>query len=325
MSIKENSRKLLFIVNVFAASKKAGELWSKAAEILTHRRISYHHRMTGKYGNAHELTYEACVKGYRRFVAVGGDGTAHDLLNGILEFVKDSSISLTEFTLGVLPIGSGNDWVKSLGITKNFDKAIQIIADGHTMKQDVVRVSILDKTALPDEKPIYISYMANVGGIGLDARVCKTVNHMKEQGRKGKKLYVTALLQHLFNRPKTAIRLNCDGSDIFEGEYISIAFGIGQYSGGGMRQTPTAVLDDHLLDVTLIPELPLMKIAKEAPKLFTGQFHTVKELVQSKCKTVTVYPCGDMNQELVEVDGEVIGCAPVRLDVLDEQINIIVP
>lgn len=325
MSIKGNGRKLLFIVNLFAASRKAGELWHEAAEILTYRRVAYHHRMTGREGNAHELTYDACGKGYRFFIAVGGDGTVHDVLNGIMDYANEYSVPLSEFTLGVLPVGSGNDWIKSLGIPKDFSKAIDIIADGHVAKQDVVRVSILDKKALPEERPTHISYMANVGGVGLDARVCMTVNRKKEQGRRGKKLYVSALLQHLFNRTRTRIRLNCDGEDIFEGEYISIAFGIGRYSGGGMRQTPTAVLGDQLLDVTLIPELPLLKIAREAPRLFTGSFHKVKELVQAKCRTVTVYPCGDMQEEPVEVDGEVVGHAPVRMEVLDEQLNVIVP
>lgn len=325
MGIKGNGRKLLFIVNVFAASSKAGKLWSKAADILTYRRIAYHHRMTGKDGNAHDLTYEACEKGYRKFVAVGGDGTVHDVLNGILDFARQSSVQLSEFTLGVLPVGSGNDWIKSLGIPKDFDKAIQTIARGNTAKQDVVKVSILDRVSLPEEKPLSVSYMANIGGVGLDARVCETVNRKKEQGKRGKKLYISALLQHLFSRNRVRIRLECDGTDIFEGEYISIAFGIGRYSGGGMQQTPTAVLGDRLLDVTLIPELPMLKIAKEAPKLFTGRFHTVKELVQAKCRTVAVYPCGNTQDEPVEVDGEVVGLAPVRLEVLDDQLNIIIP
>ncbi len=325
MSIEENGRKLLFIVNIFAASGKAGELWAEAAEILNSGRIACHSRMTGKEGNAHDLTYEACRRGYRRFIAVGGDGTVHDVLNAILEYVGGSAASLSDFTLGAIPIGSGNDWIKSHGIPKDITEAVRTVAEGHTAKQDVVRVEILDRNALPEERPVRVSYMANIGGVGLDARVCLTVNRRKEQGKRGRMLYAGALLQHLFSRTPAKIRLNCDGEDVFEGEYISIAFGIGQYSGGGMRQTSEAVLDDGLLDVTLIPELPVLKIAKEAPKLFTGTFHKVKELVCARCRKVSVYPCEGSQEEPVEVDGEVIGIAPVRMEVLEEQLNVIVP
>ena len=91
-----------------------------------------------------------------------------------------------------------------------------------------------------------------------------------------------------------------------------------------MRQTPDAVLDDGLLDVTLIPELPFHRVAVEAPKLFTGSLNKVKELVLCKAKAMTVIPYGDTAHP-AELDGEVIGKAPIRLDVLPEQINILLP
>ena len=90
-----------------------------------------------------------------------------------------------------------------------------------------------------------------------------------------------------------------------------------------MRQTPGALPDDGLLDITIIPELPLMKIAKEVPKLFNGRFLAVRELVTARSKSILVLPEGDVAP--VEVDGEVIGEAPVRFDILDHQLNILIP
>ena len=90
-----------------------------------------------------------------------------------------------------------------------------------------------------------------------------------------------------------------------------------------MRQTPAAVLDDGLLDMTIIPDLPLIRIAREVPRLFTGSFLKVPELVVSKSRTITVYPYGSAVSEPVEVDGEVVGKAPARFEVLDSQVNII--
>ena len=92
-----------------------------------------------------------------------------------------------------------------------------------------------------------------------------------------------------------------------------------------MRQTPDAVIDDGLLDITVIPDIPIWTIAKEAPKLFTGTFNTVEVLTLAKCHEVLVIPEGEADAEPVEVDGEVVGRAPVRMEILDQQINVIRP
>ena len=118
-------------------------------------------------------------------------------------------------------------------------------------------------------------------------------------------------------------KVECDGKVVFCGPYLSMAFGIGKYSGGGMRQTPEAVLDDGLLDVTIIPDIPISRIAREVFRLFTGTFLQVPELIAARAKTITVLPDSISSAEPAEVDGEVIGKVPVRFDVLENQINIV--
>ena len=313
---------------MFAASKKAGSLWKNAEKCLNRDNIPFCALFTGDAGNAMEISYKACVEGYRRFIAVGGDGTVHDVLNGIMRYVDEMSVNggqvaLSDFLFAVIPLGSGNDWIKTHGIPCDVSEAVSVISAGHTGKQDVVRAGILDRSALPVEKVTAVSYMANVGGVGLDARVCERVNREKQHGKRGKRLYVSALLYNLIHRKPAAVQVVCDGRTVFDGEYISIALGIGRYSGGGMRQTPEAVVDDGLLDMTVIPDLPVVKIAKEAPKLFTGKFLSVKELTFARSSSITVIPYSV--DEPVEVDGEVVGYAPVRFDVLSEQLNIVIP
>lgn len=315
----------LVVVNVFAASRKAGSVWKKAAVMLEDAKVRYKAMFTGGADNAIAISRKACAKGYRKFIAVGGDGTVHDVLNGIADYVYSSDgHDISEFTLGVLPVGSGNDWVKSTGVPRDIQGAVNSIAEGRTGLQDVVRVEILDPSSM-DSEPLSVSYMANVGGVGLDARVCEIVNRKKEQGRRGKKLYVSALLYCIRHRIPVRARIVCDGSEVFSGKYLSIAFGVGKYSGGGMRQTPLAELGDGLLDVTVIPDIPMWVIAKEVPKLFTGTFHKVSVLTLAKCREVLILPEGEADAEPVEVDGEVVGRAPVRMSVMPRQINVIMP
>ena len=319
--------KWLAVVNVFAASRKAGSIWKKAAVKLEQAGIDYKARFTGGEYNATELSRIAASNGYRKFIAVGGDGTIHDVLNGIAEYVysvADESVRFSDFTMAVIPVGSGNDWVKSAGVARDVASAVDQIVAGKVGRQDVVRVSVYDPDDADLNKIVAESYMANIGGIGLDARVCEIVNRKKEQGFRGKKLYVSALLYCIKHRVPVHARVICDGNEVFRGKYLSMAFGIGRYSGGGMRQTSLAVMDDGLLDVTVIPDIPLLTIAKEVPRLFTGTFHKVSVLTQARCRSVVILPDSGSDAEPVEVDGEVIGRAPVRMDVLEDQLNIIV-
>lgn len=316
------------VINVYAASKKAATKWNAAESALKEMDVVYHGSRTGKAGNATELTFDACVAGYRRFMAVGGDGTVHDVLNGIGAFIDWSTangrnVSFSEFTMSVIPLGSGNDWIKSLNIPNNIYKAVEAIAADTISCQDVVRVCTLDPALLPEESMTSVSYMVNVGGVGLDAKVCEKVNAAKRRGKRGKILYISSLLQALKERIPSRMKVLADGKVVFEGQYLSIAFGVGKFSGGGMRQTPEAVLDDGLLDVTVIPDVALHRIAREVFRLFSGTFLKIPELVPFKSRSVVVIPEGGAPQP-VEVDGEVVGQAPVRLDVLDSQINVIV-
>lgn len=319
MSMKQKQDVWLIVVNVFAASRKAGELWRRAESLLKHKEIRYECRYTGDSGNACRIAEDASREGYRKFVAVGGDGTVHDVLNGIMTFVDTpgSEVRLEDFYLSVLPMGSGNDWVKSLGISKDVKGIVGLMASGSFGRQDVVKVSIMDEAG----NVRTVSYMANVGGVGIDADVCRIVNVNKKMGMSGKILYVKALIQCLIHRKPVTARVFCDGTEVFYGKYFSIAFGIGRYSGGGMRQTADAVMDDGFLDMTLIPELGMLKIAKEAPKLFTGTFTRIPELITERCRNVVVMPEG--RQPYIEVDGEVIGTAPVCLEIMGPQINVL--
>lgn len=318
----------LVVVNVFAASKKAGSVWKKAAAMLEEAGVSYKAKFTGGKYNAEELSRKAAAAGYRKFIAVGGDGTIHDVLNGVAHYVYSSDsegVVISDFILGAIPVGSGNDWVKSVGISKDIKAAVDVIAGGNLAKQDVVRVSVFESLSDMSSDPVAVSYMVNVGGIGLDARVCEIVNRKKEQGRRGKQLYVSALAYCIKHRVPIRARIICDGEEVFCGKYLSIAFGVGKYSGGGMRQTPLAELGDGLLDMTVIPDIPMWTIAKEVWKLFNGKFLTVDVLTQAKCREVLILPSSDADAEPVEVDGEVIGRAPAKMEVLADQINVLTP
>lgn len=321
------------VVNPHAGSGKTVSEWPKAEQLFQSKGIDYEYKTTWRKYHASEIAFDACKAGYRRFLAVGGDGTVHEVLDGIARFTETFSrdpddtssarLSLSDFTLAVVPIGSGNDWIKTLHVPHSTEAVVDLIAREHFEKQDVFRLVI----AGADGKDDIVSYMVNIGGIGFDANVCHRVNFEKDSGKSGKILYVKVLVQNIVKRHAFPCRVFADGALAYEGDTLSIAMGIGRYSGGGMLQVPDALNDDKLLDFTVIPDLPLGKIVKAVPGLFNGRLVADNpELYSYRSSSLRIEIGGDAS-ELVEVDGEVIGevsqSSPLCVELLPEQLNVV--
>ena len=313
------------VVNPHAGSGKMLSLWKNAEERLRHRGITCEYHTTGNRHHATELACSAARKGFRRFIAAGGDGTVHEMLDGIMRGIavlqaEGMTADLSDFTLAVIPIGSGNDWIRSHGVPCDAGIAAELIADGSFAAQDIVRV-ISPGISGPGRKQ-EPSYMINIGGIGLDARICERVNLQKDAGKSGRLLYVNSLIHNLIHSKIFRVSVICDGKSFYEGKCLSIAFGIGKYSGGGFRQTPEAVMDDGLLDVTVIPPIPVSDMPRAALRLVDGSFLTQKQVLSAKARKVEVLPLDDCC-EIMETDGEIIGTVPVCLEVLPSKLNVL--
>ena len=318
------------VVNPNAGSGKTVSEWPKASKTLSDNRIDFEYKTTWKMGAAVEITMKACAEGYRKFLAVGGDGTVHEVLEGIAKYVRISAVAKTldkesqkvaldDFTLAVMPIGSGNDWIKTLEITQDFNKVAELMKTESTGRQDVFCLSLRDDNTSRNLE----SFMANVGGVGFDANVCKKVNFEKNTGKSGKVLYLKALISNILNFKTFDCVVEADGKEIFRGTTMSIALGAGKYSGGGMLQVPDAVLDDGLLDITIIPLMPLHRIIRAVPGLFTGKLLKDNlELISAKCSSLSIKPLSSP-APLVEVDGEVVGNLPVSIERLEGQLRVL--
>ena len=318
------------VVNPNAGSGKTVSEWPKASKTLSDNRIDFEYKTTWKMGAAVEITMKACAEGYRKFLAVGGDGTVHEILEGIAKYVQISAVAKTldkesqkvaldDFTLAVMPIGSGNDWIKTLEIPKDFNKVAELMKTESTGRQDVFCLSLRDDNTSRNLE----SFMANVGGVGFDANVCKKVNFEKNTGKSGKVLYLKALISNILNFKTFDCVVEADGKELFRGTTMSIALGAGKYSGGGMLQVPDAVLDDGLLDITIIPLMPLHRIIRAVPGLFTGKLlKDNPELISAKCSSLSIKPLSSP-APLVEVDGEVVGNLPVSIERLEGQLRVL--
>lgn len=303
-----------FIVNPRAGSGKTMYEWLPAERKLKRLGIPCDIALTDHKRHATALAQQAAAEGYRRIIAVGGDGSLHEVFNGICRWCAATGVPTEEFLLGVVPIGSGNDWIRSLAVPNDTIEVVDLIRRNSFGRMDVMRVkSSGGRTA----------YMANIGGVGFDSHVCKRVNTQKESGRRGKLIYLNSLRYTIFNLKSINISVVADGEVVYTGLCYSVAFGNGRYSGSGMRQVPLAVLDDGLLDYTIIPKTPLLKVVKELPRLFNGTLHQSVYVISGKCRSLQIVPMDEQSNDIFELDGEIEGLLPMSIEVTGHMINVI--
>lgn len=303
-----------FIVNPRAGSGKTMFEWLPAERKLKRLGIPCDIAMTDHKRHATALAYEAASKGYRKIIAVGGDGSLHETFNGICRWCARTGTPTEEFLLGVVPIGSGNDWIRSLGVPNDTSEVVDLIRKNSVGVMDVIRVKSSGGR---------LAYMANIGGVGFDSHVCKRVNIQKESGRRGKMIYLNSLRYTIFNLKPVYISVVADGEVIFTGQCFSVALGNGRYSGSGMRQVPLAVMDDGLLDYTVIPKAPLAKVLKELPRLFNGTLNQSEYVISGKCRSLQIVPMDEQSADIFELDGEIEGLLPMSVEITGHQINVI--
>ena len=304
------------IVNPRAGSGKTLSGWTVAEKLLRERGVQFITEFTHYKSHARELALQAARDGYRMLLAAGGDGSVHEMFSGVMDFCSESGVPAGEFILGNIPIGSGNDWLKSLGVPHDIAKVVGLVADGVSRMQDVVSVRTSDGRTC---------CMANVGGAGFDSHVCERVNARKERGHRSRWIYVGALVMTILKLRRIKVEVSGDGQVLYSGPCYSLAFGNGRFSGGGMRQTADAVMDDGLVDVLVVPAMSLLRIIRDVHRIFDGTTPQSSSLVYRQCRQVTVAPLNARSSDLFEVDGEIEGRLPVEVAVTGQQIGVVAP
>ena len=262
--------------------------------------------------HAVELTVKALHDGYRRLVAVGGDGTVHEVVNGIFH---QKEISPSAVTLSVIPTGTGNDWVRMFGIPHTYNEAVQAMVEYRTVLQDIGKVSFVE-TRVPQ-----IRYMANVAGLGFDAIVNRKYNKLRDEGRINKRLYLRTTFQMLLRHRASRFKVEVDGSLFFDGKVFSATVGIGKYNGGGMIQMPYAQVNDGLFDLTLICKASKMWLLRHFKHLYDGKIYQYPKVkfTQGAVIRIETWPHGP-----IEIDGEALGYAPFTFEVLPRSLQVVV-
>ena len=311
MTIQNSARpQWLVIVNPNAGNGKGEKDWKLISNALTDNNISFEKRFTTGKGDAINIVASAIKEGYRKIITVGGDGTLNEVLNGVFSADECSS---SDITLALIPVGTGNDWGRMFDIPLDHEKAARIIMEGKTMLHDVGLLTYSDGNIIKKR------YFINIAGLGFESVVVRRSNYQKERGRSGKLIYFYNLLLSLVSYRNTRAEIIIDGISTTE-EIFSVNVGNGKYCGGGMRQTPDALPNDGLLDVTVIKNIGKLEIIRKLKILYDGTILSHPLIDGYKCKNLKV------NSDTViytEADGESLGHTPAEFNILPAAINII--
>lgn len=260
-------------------------------------------------GHVIELAEKASLGGADLVVAVGGDGTLNEAVNGLMRAGRSTE-------LATIPLGTGMDFVRTYKISARFEDAVATARDGKTRVIDVGRVTYRTWDGTEAER-----YVANVGSVGMSAAVAQRANGMSKTFG-GKATFFYALVRVFVAWKNTSVSVELDGGERREGRMHDVIVANGQYHGGAMWLAPEAQPDDGMFDVVLIGDITKRDFVTTAPKIYRGTYlaHPKIELVRSR--TVAV----DAPEHLpIELDGEQIGTTPVRFEVVPGALRVRVP
>jgi YegS/Rv2252/BmrU family lipid kinase len=304
------SNKWFIVVNPNAGKRKGQKDWHSIESLLHKNNLQFTAEFTSSKGHATELVRKGIEAGYRNIIAVGGDGTMNEVINGcFLQNVCPTS----KICLSMITVGTGNDWGRMFAIPTNYEEAIHVIRAKNTCLHDTGVVYYYHGTRREKR------YFINIAGLGFDAIVVKRTNIQKEKGKSGKLLYFWNLLRSLLMYKHTHTEIVIDGKSILH-EVFTISLGIGRYSGGGMRQTPHAIHDDGLFDITVIKRMRKGEVIRNLKMLYDGTILDHPKIEGYTGKDILI----DSDPLIhVETDGESLGHSPIEFQILPKSINIV--
>ena len=280
-------KKYKIIANPAAGRGRAKSVDEKVAKLLKQKGISFSLEITQSPRDADRIARQS-LEMYDVIVAVGGDGTVNEVLPAMLHAEKP---------LGIIPAGSGNDFVKSLNIPQDTESAVDILLQGNTRVIDAGRINDL--------------FFVNGVGIGFDAAVNHTsfsINHSK----RGLYLYLCALLKTLGKYRPIKIGLKINGVTI-DAETFMVTIGNGTTCGGGFKLTPYAKLDDQAFDITIVKPIGYLPLFWHFPKVFLGTIDKAKKYATlHRADRISIKSNANIP---VHVDGEIYLADTHQLDI----------
>jgi diacylglycerol kinase (ATP) len=304
------------IINPTAGSGKAKKRKSEILAKLKAANIPHEVAMTERQGHATELCKTAIEQGFRQIIVVGGDGSNHEVMNGIMQ---QNVVPTHEITQCLIPVGTGNDWIRTHELPRNIDKIIKNIKSGKTKLQDIGKATFMKDGVLTER------YFMNVAGLAYDAFIAKKSNE-NPKSVSNKIYYLYLILRCLFQYEPQKTRVTFQEGktqQTLENKYYTINIGICKYSGGGMQFVPHAIPDNGLFALTTVESMSVAGVFAATPYLYGGRISKHRKSFLTETNYVKVESL-DNEAVMLELDGEFVGVSPIEFEVVTEAFRFVV-
>lgn len=287
------SHKRCIVLNPNAGRGLVRRQYDALIRMLRNAGLSFELVLTHARGEATHVTRQAIERGCDQIIVVGGDGTLYEVVNGIVAHHVAWGHSPS---LGIIPMGTGNDFVKSLdGVpTSNLADTIRRLAAGTTRTIDVCNMRITGSSGTHE------TYFLNDLGVGIHALVAAEA--LVSTRLRGKAVYARAVVRALAAYRATPITVHFGGRSIHQPFFLVCAAN-GRCHGAGFWLTPNALLDDGCFDLCLIDMVPLYDILRFMPRVWKGQHTHMGQVTMGRAPHVVIDSATPL---LVSADGEII-------------------
>ncbi len=291
--------KHIFIINPKAGKGRATELIPFIHEFFKDKDEEFIIRVTEYPGHATEIAKEYSSSEENRIYSVGGDGTVNEVINGIAG---------TQSSLGVIPAGSGNDFIRSIANPSDIQDFTIRTINGEYKYIDLAKAN--DK------------YFINISSIGFDADVVYNADKFKKvPGITGSMAYVISIIYTVLKKKISKIKLHIDDKEM-NLNILLAAIANGRFYGGGMLAAPEAKIDDGLFDICLVGEANRFQILSLFPKYIKGQHGQLDEVQFFRGKKILI----ESNEELrLNIDGEIFSSCTIAFEMIEKGMKVIFP
>ncbi len=302
--------KTLLVLNPASGKGRGGRILKSVENFIKENHLDCNIFTTNFRGHATEII-ENEASNYQKIVVAGGDGTLNEVVNGI-DIAADKYI-------GLLPIGSGNDFAKALNLPKSLENNLNLVFSNNPkyVMSDIGSINIYNDK----NEHIKSNLFSNSCGIGFDAYVA----HLNQSNKilSGLSSYIVAVLRALWEHNTVDIEATFDDKD-FEGEKLFICIGNGETAGGGLYLTPGAVIDDGYLNFMVVERISRLQLLRYLPLAVVNRLSGIKYVVMSKFKSASIRL---KKPFYVHNDGEIVSesASIIKIESLNSNLKFIVP
>lgn len=307
-------KKIAAVVNPRSAGGQTARRWPAIREALKKRLGPVTERFTESSGAAIGMARQLLEENFDLIIAVGGDGTVNEVANG---FLRDDQAIRPEACLGLLPLGTGGDFQRTLGIGARPEDALEALATGRPFRIDVGKATLRG----PDGAP-FSRYFVNLTSFGMGGEVAARA-HSAPRLLGGKFAFLWATFRAFLGYRGRRVRIQLDGqADSLSALVTNVAIGNGRYHGGGMHPCPTAILNDGVLELTLIEYLSLFELVRDVHILYSDNVYRHPKVHHYRARKILAEADSPTQ---VEADGEPLGTLPLQIELLPERLWVMAP